>query len=53
MNRAKIIEMKRNFCQDCPEEPEKCGYNPAECMEEARLYFRLYDRTFNNLRKGS
>lgn len=43
MRKVSIEKKIQTFCADCPEEPEKCGYNPRDCMMEAKIYFELYD----------
>ena len=47
MRKVLMEEKSKTFCSDCPEEPEKCGWNPIDCMNqpESRIYFELYEST--------
>lgn len=40
-------DKKSTFCLDCTEDPETCGKNPIDCMNEpeAKVYFSKYDAT--------
>ncbi|MDI3548167.1 MAG: hypothetical protein PWR10_1819 [Halanaerobiales bacterium] len=40
-----LAEKKHTFCLDCSEDPQTCGKNPLDCMKEAQLYFKMYDKT--------